>query len=136
MPSLGQCFNVSNIFSLLLNSNMKTRIFVSSMILVCMSFKGRCQHITMNILDSNSVDKFIKNSTTCEQIQSVLHFTNYIVQEIGYGINILKALSKSTGYSFNFPIATGGILLTSSQRIREVKEQLNELSEHKKCNSK
>ena len=90
----------------------------------------------MNILDSNSVNLFIKRSSTCEQIQAALHFTANIVQEKGYGIQILKALSKSTGYRFYIPFGSGGVLLSTSQKIEEVKEQLDELMELEQCGSK
>jgi len=79
-----------------------------------------------------SVNRFIRNSTICEQIRAAQKFTSDIFREKGYGIKLLESLSTSTGYRFYVPIATGGILLTNSQKIEVVKEQLDELQKQKR----
>jgi len=59
-------------------------------------------------------------------------FPSDILREKGYGIKLFESLSTSTGYRFYVPIATGGILLTNSQKIEVVvKEQLDELQKAK-----
>jgi len=110
---------------------MKMRLFFFIMILL-ISYSSRSQNVDVNIVDSNSVNGFIRNSTICEQIRAAQKFTSDIFREKGYGIKLLESLSTSTGYRFYIPIATGGILLTNSQKIEVVKEQLDELRKQKR----
>jgi hypothetical protein len=104
------------------------RLLLSFVISILITHQGKSQQFNVNVLDSNSVNIFIKNSSVCEQIQAALNFSENIAQEKGYGIKLLEALSKNTGYSLYIPIGGPyGILYTISQRTESLKEQLIEL---------
>lgn len=112
------------------------RLCLSTLLIVFMSFTCKSQQGNVNVLDSNSINIFISQSDICQQIQAAQKFTPDIAGEKGYGVKVLEALSKSTGYRFYLPIATGSIVLTKSQRVDALKEQLNELQWQKQCSSK
>jgi len=93
---------------------MKMRLYFSTVLIVLISFKGKSRQTDVNIHDSISVNSFINRTSICQQIQAAYKFASDIAAEKGYGIKLLKALSKSTADRFNLPIATGGIVLTNS----------------------
>jgi hypothetical protein len=117
-------------------SKIEMRLSLAAVLVILVSFKSKSQQIDVNVLDSSSVNSFISKTNVCRQIEAAQKFTPDIAEQKGYGIKLLEALSKNTGYRFYLPVATGGILLTNRQRAEALKEQLYELQKLQECSSK
>lgn len=110
------------------------KIFVAVLNANCQVSKERAIEVDIN--DSTSVRKLITDFDLCEKLMYIENNKSYFINNKGYAILILKNVSKETNKPFFLTIANGGILESEKNRLINLQDEVEELKNLFKCNSK
>lgn len=106
-------------------------VIVMIAFMACRSSRGDMHRVDLK--DSLAVANFIKKEQTCDKIFYVEKHKQKFVDEVGFSHLILLDLSKQATIKFFIPYASGGMILSTKQKMIVLQEELDTARIKVKC---